>query len=256
MSGLTPSSQPAGEIEPPAPPASRPSTPVRRCPRCGYRGDGVPYFGRVGHVGLLVGVSLITYGLGGLLYWGIKRNDTICPSCGLSWKGRGIPLGDGGPDRGPPKGGMAVTTLPPGGGLRRVAGVGLVLVSLMLVAVGLAEWEVAAMAVGGVLGASGALTFGWGWKALQGRREALLQQLQQQVLQLAHHSGGRLTVSSVATHLGIGLPAAERVLISMDDGFRVRSEITEEGVLLYEFPELRVRSLPSASGEPGESLPG
>jgi len=44
------------------------------------------------------------------------------------------------------------------------------------------------------------------------------------------------------------MPAAEKVLISMDDGFRVRSEISKEGVLYYEFPEvLHRRELGSGS---------
>ena len=44
-------------------------TGVRRCPRCQYQGEGMPYFRRAGHVGLLIGASLFTYGFGGLVYW-------------------------------------------------------------------------------------------------------------------------------------------------------------------------------------------
>ncbi len=40
---------------------ARPSG-VRRCPQCSYQGEGIPYFRRGGHVGLLVGVSVFTYG--------------------------------------------------------------------------------------------------------------------------------------------------------------------------------------------------
>ena len=32
-------------------------TGIMRCPRCSYQGEGVPYFRRGGHVGLLVGIS-------------------------------------------------------------------------------------------------------------------------------------------------------------------------------------------------------
>ena len=39
--------------------------------------------------------------------------------------------------------------------------------------------------------------------------------------------------------------AAERVVIGMEDGFRVRSEVTEEGLLLYEF-----------GPGPGSAIPG
>ena len=58
------------------------------------------------------------------------------------------------------------------------------------------------------------------------------------MLKLASHRGGTLTVTEVAADLDLSLPAAESVLIGMDDGFRVCSEITDEGVLIYEFPEV------------------
>jgi len=41
--------------------------------------------------------------------------------------------------------------------------------------------------------------------------------------------------------LDVSLAAAEEVLDSMDDGLRVRSEVTNEGIIVYEFPELRHR---------------
>ena len=61
------------------------------------------------------------------------------------------------------------------------------------------------------------------------------------MLRLAARRGGSLTVTEVASELSLSLPAAEKVLIELDDGFRVRSEITEDGILLYEFPEVRHR---------------
>ena len=35
--------------------------------------------------------------------------------------------------------------------------------------------------------------------------------------------------------------AAERIMEEMGDGFRVRSDISNEGVLYYDFPEIRHR---------------
>jgi hypothetical protein len=61
------------------------------------------------------------------------------------------------------------------------------------------------------------------------------------VLRLATRKGGTLTVTEVAAELDLSMEAAENVLVGMDDGFRVRSEITPEGVLLYEFPEVQHR---------------
>ena len=76
-----------------------------------------------------------------------------------------------------------------------------------------------------------------------------MQRLQQQVLRLATHRGGTLTVTEVASDMNLSLPAAEKVLVSMDDGFRVRSEISKDGVLYYEFPEVLHR------GELGPGIP-
>jgi hypothetical protein len=68
-----------------------------------------------------------------------------------------------------------------------------------------------------------------------------MQGLQRKVLKLASMKGGTLTVTEVAADLNIALPAAEKLLTAMDDGFRVRSDISNEGVIYYEFPELRHR---------------
>lgn len=212
---------------------------LKRCPRCGYRGEGIPYFRRAGHVGLLIGVSLFTYGLGGLVYWLARRRYWVCPGCGLGWEharaarewGEPAPVtqwGGGEEGEGLPRGGMG----------RRVLGVTMIVLAVFLIVLGIAEGEIEAVVSGSFVGAAGSGGFWWGWKALQGRRRALLQRLQNRVLHLATERGGTLTVTEVAAAMNMPLPAAEKVLISMDDGFRVRSDITREGVLLYEFPEV------------------
>ena len=119
--------------------------------------------------------------------------------------------------------------LPSAGFKRRVLGVGMVLLASLMVLIGFVEWEMAAVAVGSVLGAGGSGMFYWGWQVLQDRRKALMQGLERKILKLAGMRGGRLTVTEVA---------ADKLLTSMDDGFRIRSEISKEGVLYYEFPEL------------------
>jgi hypothetical protein len=131
-----------------------------------------------------------------------------------------------------------VPPLPRGGLLRRIFGVGLIVVATIMVVAGIAEAELAAVGVGSVIGATGTGAFWWGLKGLNDRRKALMQRLQQKILRLATHRGGTLTVTEVASDLNLSLPAAEKVLVSMDDGFRVRSEISKDGVLYYEFPEV------------------
>ena len=101
---------------------------IKRCPRCNYQGEGIRYFRRPGHIGLLVGVSLFTYGIGGLIYWMARRRHLICPSCGLGWEhaSRALALeGAPGALRSPRV--EADEPLPSGGVKRRVAGVLLIL---------------------------------------------------------------------------------------------------------------------------------
>lgn len=202
----------------------------------------MPYFRRAGHLGLLVGVSVFTYGFGGLVYWLVRRNHLVCPRCGLGWENAARVLSVTGPE--PEQ--RLIEARPdeplPGRGIkRRIAGVVMVLVAALLVSIGIVEAEAAAIAVGGVMGMGGSLTFYWGWQGLQGRRHAVMRGLQRKILQLASMKGGTLTVSEVAADLNLSLSAAEKILTSMDDDFRVRSEISEEGVIYYEFPELRHR---------------
>jgi hypothetical protein len=216
-------------------------TGVRRCPRCGYQGEGIPYFRRAGHVGLLVGVSLLTYGFGGLVYWLARRKHLICPRCGLGWENASRALAAAGPEpeRYAVESRDAAEGALPGSGIkRRVLGTLMVLLASLLVVIGFVEFAPEAIAMGGVLGAGGSLTFYWGWRGLQERRNAIMQGLQRKILRLATQRDGTLTVTEVAAEMNLSLPAAEKILTSMDDGFRVRSEISKDGVLYYEFPEV------------------
>jgi hypothetical protein len=131
--------------------------------------------------------------------------------------------------------------LPRGGIKRRLLGVGMVLVSTLLLLGGILDAEAGMVAAGSLLGGGGSLTFYWGWHELQARRKAIMQRIQRKILRLAKARGGTLTVTEVAADINLGIPAAEKILMSMDDGFRVRSEISEEGIIYYEFPELLLR---------------
>lgn len=215
---------------------------LRRCPRCGYQGEGIPYFRRAGHVGLLVGVSVFTYGFGGLVYWLARRKHLICPRCGLGWEHASRALALTGPE--PERYAVEASkeeALPGGGLKRRVLGTIMVLVASLMVVMGIVEFTAPAIAVGGVLGAAGSLMFYWGWRGQQERRKAVMQGLQRRILRLATARGGTLTVTEVAAEMNLSMPAAEKILTSMDDGFRVRSEISKEGILYYEFPEVQHR---------------
>jgi hypothetical protein len=212
---------------------------IRHCPRCAYQGEGIAYFRRGSHVALLVGVSFFTYGFGGLVYWLARRKHLVCPRCGLGWEHASRVLSLTGreaeqraveeqPDEPLPRSGIK----------RRILGVGMVLGGTLLLLSGILGAEGGLIAAGSLIGGGGSLGFYWGWHDLQQRRKAIMQRIQRKILRLAKAKGGTLTVSEVAADINLGLPAAEKILTSMDDGFRVRSEISDEGVIYYEFPEL------------------
>ncbi len=217
----------------------------------------MPYFRRAGHVGLLVGASLFTYGFGGLVYWLARRKHLVCPRCGLGWENASRALAVTGPE---PEQRMIEQQpdekLPSAGIKRRVLGTAMVLMASLLVLVGFVEWEMAAVAFGSVLGGGGSLTFYWGWQGLQERRKAIMHGIQRKILKLAAAKGGTLTVTEVAADLNLALPAAEKIMTSMDDGFRVRSEISRDGVMYYEFPEILHRGELNSITGAGELGPG
>ena len=220
---------------------------VRECARCGYRGDGVPYFRKPLHAALLVGVSFPTFGIGGLIYYSAYRRNLVCPDCGLGWEKSIEPGRLEGPDRPAPlatssraRSAPTVGPLPPSGIGRRVFGVGLGVLAILMIVGGVVEgFDPALVVTGSMFGMGGSGMFLWGWQALQNRRRAVLQGLSRKVLMLATRRDGVVTVTEVAAELDLSLEAAEKLMIGMDDGFRVRSDITEDGVMFYEFPELR-----------------
>lgn len=226
---------------------------IRSCPACGFRGDGIPYFRRAGHAALLVAATIFTYGVGGVVFWLLKKNERICPSCGISWNRSRAVGGDAGAwaaegvsrSETPAaasggNGGAGQPPLPGSGIGRRVLGALVALIGLLVVGIGVVELEQVAVVVGGTLGLTGATTFGWGWRALQRRREAVFQRMQRDVLRLARGRQGRLTASDVAAEMDLSLQAAERILLSLDDGFRIRSDVSDDGILYFDFPELRL----------------
>ena len=115
----------------------------------------------------------------------------------------------------------------------------MVLFAALLISIGVVEFAIEAIVIGSVVGAAGTATIWWGLKARQARRQALMTRLQRRVLLLATEKEGTLTVTEVAASLDLSLSAAEGVLDGMDDGLRVRSDVTDEGIIVYEFPELR-----------------
>jgi len=59
-----------------------------------------------------------------------------------------------------------------------------------------------------------------------------------QIFRLANKLRGRLTVSDIVINTGMGIKDAEETMNKMVDGMRVRMEIDNRGIVVYEFPEI------------------
>lgn len=202
------------------------------CPRCGYVGEGVSYFSKGSHIAGLVALGMISWLVFSLVYYISFHNHTICPRCGKDWGNqKDYPrIGSGG----------AQPALASSGRGSMANGFSIALfvfaAFLMMAAVGGGELAPAMFALAAAGGGAGLQTVAR--KEREARRAALLSNLQMPVLALAAQRRGRLTVTETAAALGWPLPRAEKVLNSLEDGLRVNSEVTDEGVIVYEFREL------------------
>lgn len=65
--------------------------------------------------------------------------------------------------------------------------------------------------------------------------------LDSRVFRLAYRNGGRVTVSQVVMETGMSLEQTEAYMDQLCDGVRVRMEVSDGGLVTYEFPELTDR---------------
>ncbi|HET8654676.1 MAG TPA: hypothetical protein VFL93_04120 [Longimicrobiaceae bacterium] len=211
----------------------------------------MPYFSRGRNVAALVGATMLTagaMGAGGILFYIVRRDHRICPRCGRTW-GR---WGERAVVRGPAG---APETAPPavasvwGESSKRTWSTALFVLAALLAIGGTAATAAPALVAAGIAAIGGLLLYQAADGERQRRRAALISALQLPVLRLASQRGGRLTVTEVAAELGWTLPRAEKVLHSLDDGVRVDSEVTDEGLIVYQFREL-LRP-PGSPGSPG-----
>lgn len=248
---------PAGRVAARAGESGAPAVPLRMCSRCGFQGEGAPYFSRGSHVAGLVVATMATAGVmgaGGLAYYLMRREHEICPRCGRGWGRAGHRV----PARVSPP--QARPALPPTAprtvareSIKRGWAVLLFLLATILMVAGIVVAEIGAVLLAPAVAAGGFLLQRSADRDRETRRAALLSELQTPVLQLAARRGGRLTVTETAAELGWTLRRAEKVLHSLDDGVRVDSEVTDEGVIVYEFREMlaarpRPESLPPMEG--------
>jgi len=62
--------------------------------------------------------------------------------------------------------------------------------------------------------------------------------IQREIFKLARTEGGSITVSDVVLVTGLSIAEAEKALNDIADGFRVRMDVTDSGIVRYVFTEL------------------
>ena len=209
----------------------------RVCPRCGNAGVSISYFANGFHILALLALTLFSGGVLGVAYVFFRAGYRICPTCSQTWG----------------KGGYMAPALAPGSASAALAteevvgadGVGkrsgayaMWVFAAFMIMGGIAGGEVVPIMMALMAAAGGFLLFRSASEDRRLRREALIQKLQLPVLQLAGEMGGQLTVTQVAGKLGWSLPRAEKVLQSLEDGYRVMGDVTDQGVIVYNFLEL------------------
>jgi hypothetical protein len=113
----------------------------------------------------------------------------------------------------------------------------LTFVFTMPVVTGEEGWPIALFMGAGAALLGGLLIRGLRREAKKEQRGAEIER-QLAVLRLADSGDGSLTATEVATRLGWPIETALAALRSLDDGIRVTSSVTDEGIILFEFLEL------------------
>jgi RNA polymerase subunit RPABC4/transcription elongation factor Spt4 len=217
------------------------------CPRCRYQGEGINYFSRGSRIAALIGITMVTMGAmgaGGLIYYFVRRDHLVCPRCGKGWGVDGERAVER--VRGGSREVVAADPVIPSGSWKQGWAIVLFIAAALMIVAGLLAGEIGLIAGSLLAAGGGAVLLQAAGRDRERRREALISALQLPVLKLAAEQGGRLTVTEVAAHLGWPLRRAERILWSLDDGIRVDSEVTDEGVIIYEFRELGRREPPES----------
>lgn len=218
------------------------------CPRCGFQGEGVGYFSQGGPILIALLLAALTVfpfmGVGGLVYYLMRRDYRACPRCGSSWGKRseharalsaGLALNEAAPQHTLP---AHEPEMREDARLLRWGSYLIFAFAAMMMLIGMGEGEPGMVFTGLMAAGGGTLLWRKANSAREERREKLLMQLQQPVLRLASQRNGVLTVTDVAAALAWPMPRAEKVLNSLEDGLRVASSVTDEGVIVYEFREL------------------
>jgi len=73
------------------------------------------------------------------------------------------------------------------------------------------------------------------------------------IFKLAYRLKGRITISDLVIETGLAVAEAEELIQNMVDGSRVKMEVDDRGMVVYEFPEIIARF--EQSTDPGSINP-
>jgi hypothetical protein len=80
---------------------------------------------------------------------------------------------------------------------------------------------------------------GSGWRReTGGRRLRGKMGTEARIFRLAYKLKGRITISDIVLETGLSVQEAEEAVNKMVDGLRVRMEVDDRGLVVYEFPEI------------------
>lgn len=208
-----------------------------RCPACGR------VFGEVNRCPSCNAIAAVRQ----------TQDGFVCAACGAPREvrpGTNV-LGGGGPTtlaHANPKATWAKSVAASGGaiGLRvaavAVAGAGLTVGGIVALVAGAGIGYFAGGLVSlGALGVSG-LLFVLGGRASRSAVRMSSSADELEILALAEKLGGSLYATDVARAMGVSVAEAEARLAAIQDGVRVVSEVTPEGLIRFEFRELRART--------------
>jgi len=206
--------------------------PTGPCPSCKANAKVVPFFERDGNKArrLVLGAAF-------------ERDNAwrlVCDACGA--------------DRTPPGARPPPAALGPARTSSALAGVGAAAwkttsvaamgLGALAVVAGIALAGPAGIAIavlGGLFGTGvGGLLWARGARSASAAKEALDASVEHAILDLAEKRGGRLLATDVARTLRMSLAEADRALTTMADGTRVAVDVGEDGIVTYDFREIRL----------------
>ena len=76
---------------------------------------------------------------------------------------------------------------------------------------------------------------------LAARPSSRSRSIQGRIFQAAYKNRGRLTISDIVLETDLSIKEAEEVMNGMVDSTHVRMEVEDNGLVVYEFPEILAR---------------